>query len=177
MALTEKQENYCRNYVVCGNQSAAYRIAYDADSMNSNTVAVEACKLHADPNISIRIKELQQDVWERNKIVIDELIHSLAGMVRFDPATFYEDNGSFRSIHNMPLETRQMITEMTVFEEFIPDGAGGRELIGYTKKVKSIDKLAAIEKLMKHLGGYEKDNKQKSVIGINISGQEAQLGS
>jgi len=37
MELTAKQESYCQNYVVCGNQSTAYRLAYDAEVMNSSS--------------------------------------------------------------------------------------------------------------------------------------------
>ena len=159
--LTDKEEKYCQSYVVCANQSTAYRLAYDAESMNANTVAVEATRLHSSPNITLRIKELQKEAYERNKITIDELIQTMAGMVRFDIADLYEDNGSLKSVHNMPKEARVMIAEMTALEEYAPDGHGGRELIGYTKKVKTIDKLQAIEKLMKHLGGYDADNKQK----------------
>jgi hypothetical protein len=59
-----------------------------------------------------------------------------------------------------------MITELTALEEFAGFGED-RKLIGVTKKVKYIDKLAAIEKLAKHLGMYEKDNFQKKTE-INI---------
>lgn len=156
MPITDKQELYCQNYVICGNQSAAYRIAYDADSMNANSVAVEACRVHADPNVSLRIKELQKEIYERNKITIDELVQSLAGMVRFDIADLYDDNGALLPLRQMPLAARQMINQLDV-EEITANQA----IIGYTKKVRTINKLDAVEKLMKHLGGYEKDNAQK----------------
>jgi len=159
MALTDKQELYCQNYVVCLNQSTAYRMSYDADAMNSNTVAVEACRVHNDPNITLRIKELQAEHYERNKATIDELVNTLSGMVRFDIADLYDDNGNLLNIKDMPLIARQMISEISSDEIKM---AG--QSIGEVKKVKTIAKLDAVEKLMKHLGGYEKDNKQKSVI-------------
>lgn len=158
--LTDKQEAYCQHYVICGNQSAAYRIAYDAESMNANVVAVEACRLHASPNISLRIKELQHEAWERNKITIDELIQTLAGMVRFDIADLYDEDGKLLPLRQMPLQARQMISQLDTDElyEYID---GQKEVIGQTKKVRTIAKLDAVEKLMKHLGAYEKDNFQK----------------
>lgn len=162
MELTAKQEAYCQNYVVCGNQSTAYRIAYDAESMNANSVARDACLLHADPKISQRIKELQQETWERNKASIDELVNVLSGMVRFDIADLYDENGNLLPIKEMPLIARQMISELTSDEIKM----GGLS-IGEVKKVKTIAKLDAVEKLMKHLGGYEKDNFQKKT-DINI---------
>jgi len=156
--LTEKQEKYCQHYLISGNQSTAYRIAYDAEAMNQNSVGVEACKLHADPRISLRIKELQKEAYERNKIEIDEIIQTLAGMVRFDIADLYDENGALLQIKQIPLHARQMISELYVDEIKMQDA-----VIGHSKKIKTINKLDAVEKLMKHLGGYEKDNKQKKI--------------
>jgi len=154
--LTDKQEQYCQNYVVCMNQSTAYRISYDAEAMNANSVAREACLLHANPNITQRIKELQAEAYERNKATIDELVNVLSGMVRFDIADLYDDNGNLLPIKEMPLIARQMISELS--SDHLRSGG---EIIGETKRVKTIAKLDAVEKLMKHLGGYEKDNFQK----------------
>ena len=154
--LTDKQEAYCQHYVVCMNQSTAYRMAFDAEAMNSNVVAVEACRLHSNPNISLRLQELQKQAYDRNKATVDELVHVLAGMVRFDPAELYDENGNILPIKDMPLIARQMLTEFQVDEIKISGS-----VIGHTKKIKTIAKLDAVEKLMKHLGGYEKDNFQK----------------
>lgn len=158
--LTDKQESYCQNYVVCMNQSTAYRLAYDAESMNSNSVAVEACLLHKDPNVSLRIKELQAEAYERNKTTIDELVSVLSGMVRFDIGDLYDENNNLLNIKDMPVQARQMISQLDS-DELYMNVAGNRECIGTTKKVRTIQKLDAVEKLMKHLGGYEKDNFQK----------------
>lgn len=163
MNLTDKQENYCQHYVICGNQSAAYRLAYDADSMNVHTVAQEACRLHANPDITARIKVIQREAYERNKITIDELVQSLAGMVRFDIADCYSDEGTLLPLRQMPLAARQMINQLDVDESY--DYVDGEKIFtGYVKKVRTINKLDAIEKLMKHLGGYERDNNQKQTV-------------
>lgn len=158
--LTEKQEKYCQMYLVSGNQAAAYRVAYDADAMNVNTVYSEACRLHANPKITTRIKELQQEAYERNKVTLDEMIQTLAGMVRFDIADLYDEEGKLLPLRQMPLAARQMINQLDSDELFtIIDGH--REVIGFTKKIRTYNKLDAVEKLMKHLGGYEKDNLQR----------------
>jgi len=154
--LTDKQEAYCQHYVICMNQSTAYRLAFDAEVMNSNAVAVEACRLHSNPNISLRIKEIQSEAYERNKATIDEIVNVLSGMVRFDIADIYDENGNLLPIKEMPITARQMISELVSDEIKL-----GGVKIGETKKVKTIAKLDAVEKLMKHLGGYEKDNFQK----------------
>jgi len=169
--LTDKQEEYCQKYVICMNQSTAYRLAYDADAMNSNSVAREACLLHADPNISQRIKALQAEAYERNKATIDELVSVLSGMVRFDIGDLYDDNNNLLNIKDMPVHARQMISQLDSDELYMSIG-GQKEVVGTTKKVRTIQKLDAVEKLMKHLGGYEKDNFQKKpdiVTGLKVT--------
>lgn len=168
MHLTEKQEAYCQNYLICGNQSAAYRIAFDAEVMNANAVAVEACRLHANPKVSLRIKELQTEAYERNKIAIDEIIQTLAGMVRFDIAELYDDDGTLLPLKQIPLAARQMINQLDV-EELSTYVDKEKIVIGYTKKIRTYSKLDAIEKLMKHLGGYEKDNTQRPAATIQVN--------
>lgn len=172
MALSPKQESYCQNYVICGNQSTAYRLAYDAEYMNSNVVAVEACRIHKDPNISLRISEIQHEAYQRNKPTIDKLVQTLAGMVDFDPASMFdEETGAMLDVRKMPLSTRKLISQFDVDEIGF-----GENVIGTTKKVRLYNKLDAVEKLMKHLGGYEKDNFQKQpVLNYDLSGMSTEL--
>lgn len=175
--LTEKQENYCQQYVICGNQSTAYRIAYDADAMNSNTVAVEACRLHSNPKISLRIQQIRQENYENNKMTISELLLSVSDMVRFDPADMYDDDGVLLPIKKMPKHVRQMIESLDTDELYtVIDGK--REVIGHTKKIRTVKRLDAIEKFMRHLGLYEKDNAQSKPVNnvvINLGDGEPEL--
>lgn len=161
--LTIKQEAFCQAYVKLGDKSAAYREVYNCSRMKPESVNRLAFALFDNINITSRIERLRIDIEERNKITIDELVKDLSNMVRFDPAEMYDENGALKSIHDMPKPVRQMISSMDIDELF--DGKGrDSQRIGFTKKVRLINKLDAIEKLMKHLGGYEKDNKQKAPV-------------
>jgi len=164
--LTDKQESYCQHYVICNNQATAYRLAYDAEAMNQNSVYREACLLNGNPKITQRIKELQSEAYERNKATIDELVSVLSNMVRFDVADLYDESGTLKNIHEMPLTARQMISQLDTDELYMTVD-GQRELVGHTKKLRTIQKLDAVEKLMKHLGGYERDNFQKKPDAIS----------
>ena len=160
--MTEKQEAYCQAYIELGDKSAAYRFAYDAEAMNSNTVNTKAWELHKHGEVTVRIEELQKELRERNKVKIDDVLAVLTDMIKFDISELYDENDNLKSIHDIPKQHRQMISSVKVFEEFTGGGLN-RELIGYTKEVKTLNKLDVIEKFMKHLGGYEKDNSQKAV--------------
>lgn len=69
MTLTQKQENFCLAYVELGNASEAYRRAYNATKMKSNTVEKRACELLKDGKVTGRIAELRAQVVQ--KVVLD----------------------------------------------------------------------------------------------------------
>lgn len=159
--LTPKQEAFCQAFIQTGNKSAAYRMSYNCSKMKMETINNKAYALSEKGDIRARIEQLQQEVAERNKITIDELVQSLADMVRFDIAELYDEDGCLKPLHQMPISARQMISEIDTYEEYSSED---RSSVGLIKKVKTVKKLDAIEKLMRHLGGYQKDNAQKTSV-------------
>jgi phage terminase small subunit len=57
--LTPKQERFARKYVELGNASEAYRQAYDAENMSGAAINEEAYRLTKNPDIALRILDLQ----------------------------------------------------------------------------------------------------------------------
>jgi phage terminase small subunit len=163
MALTEKQEAFCNAYIESGNKNEAYRQAYDASVMNSNSVNVAAQELFKNPIITLRIEELQAEIRERNRIKIDDVIGILADMIRFDISELYDENDNLKSIHDIPKSHRQMISSVKSDHLY-----SGKEIIGETKEIKTLNKLDVIEKFMKHLGAYKEDNNQKTQSQVTI---------
>lgn len=173
--LTEKQEKFCQAYITFGNKSEAYRVAYDADAMNTNSVRVAAHEVYNVPNVSLRIEQLQKEIRERNKIKIDDVLGILSDMINFDIAEIYDDEGRLKPIKDIPKPHREMINSVKVYEDCI-NIDGQREKIGETKEVKLLNKLDVIEKFMKHLGAYEKDNVQKnSNIHVSVDDRNARI--
>jgi len=172
-SLTPKQEAYCQAFIQTNDKSASYRIAYDADAMNINTVNVKAWELHSNGKITDRITILQNELRERNKIKIDDVLGVLADMIKFDIAEIYDDEGRLKPIKEIPKHHREMISSVKVYEDFMNIG-GQREKVGETKEVKILNKLDVIEKFMKHLGAYEKDNQQKAMV-LNIDDKKELL--
>jgi phage terminase small subunit len=158
--LTIKQEAFCQAYLRLGDKSAAYREAYSCLKMKPETIHAMASKLSSDHKVAIRIEQLQKEAIERNKATLDEVLMVLADIIRFDPAAMYDENGNLLAVHQMPKKVRMCIQSFEVEE--IPS-FNDEQPDTLTKKVKHYDKLAGVEKLMKHLGGYALDNKQKAV--------------
>ena len=78
--MTPKQEYFCLAYIETGNASEAYRQAYNAGKMKPESVTVEAAKLMANPNITLRVAELKSELVERHKVTAD----TIAIMLRED---------------------------------------------------------------------------------------------
>lgn len=162
--LTLKQEKFCHEYVKNGgNASDAYRSAYDTKNMKSATVNRKAAELMSDGKITARIEELQKAAQKRTEITIDRVLKEIAAIAFVDAYEIWDDEGNMKPISQIPESARRAIVGL---EKKVVVGQSVEE----TLKAKLADKNAALEKLMKHLGGYERDNKQKQseiiVVGV-----------
>mgnify|MGYP006403005773 CR=1 FL=1 len=167
--LTNKREKYCIEYVKTGSKSEAYRLAYSTKNMKPATVNNKAYALFKKGEVRARIEELQNEAAERNKISIDECVSLLTSMARFDIADCYHEDGTLKSIHEIPKETRLAIEALDVEERNgIELGEGGTVSIATIKKLKTSNRRANLVELLKVLGGYEKDNNQKQQDNIVI---------
>lgn len=77
MALTEKQEKFCRSFIETGNASLAYKMAFSCENMQSQTVNKRASELYAKSHIKGRIDELREVASKRHNITVDSLIDEL----------------------------------------------------------------------------------------------------
>lgn len=157
--LSPKQVRFCQEYVVDLNATqAAIRAGYSVKTAYS--IGNENLK---KPEIKNFISELQKDIQERNKITIDECVNMLSSMARFDISELYDENGCLKPISKMPKEARMVIEGIDTNEVKI-DGKS----VGVINKLKLSSRRANIIELMKHLGGYEKDNNQKELNNVVI---------
>lgn len=75
--LTAKREAFCLAYMESGNQSEAYRIAFDAENMKAETVHKRASELMANGEVKGRIAELQARAAERALVTVQSLTQEL----------------------------------------------------------------------------------------------------
>jgi phage terminase small subunit len=75
--MTPKQEEFARAFVETGNASEAYRRAYNAENMKRESIAVEACKLLDDPNVSQMVEALKEEALQRHRLTVDDLLREL----------------------------------------------------------------------------------------------------
>lgn len=154
--LTQKQERFALAYIETGNASEAYRKAYDASRMKPETINKRASELLADGAVTGRVGELRQAAFDKAVVSEARVIEELARIGLFDPGQLFADDGSLLPVKKMAPEVRAAIASIEI-EEIDADG----KVIGRVKKVKLWDKNSAADKLLRHLGSYEKDNRQR----------------
>lgn len=78
MALTAKREKFAQAYVETGNASEAYRRAFNVKpDAKPEGIHVNASKLLADANVSLRVGELQAEAAERHGITVETIAKML----------------------------------------------------------------------------------------------------
>ena len=146
--LTPKQEKFCREYIKTGNASEAYRLAYDAKNMAAITINKRASELLANSDIAGRIAEINQKAVEQCAMTIADWIKEVKRLSTVDPRKLSHKDGRPKMLHELDDDTAAAIASVEVGVDGI--------------KYKFWDKNAALEKVGKHLGAYERDNQQKS---------------
>lgn len=73
-SLTPKQEKFAQVYVLTSNASEAYRQAYDVgENTKPETVWNEAYRVLANPDVSARVFQLQEQAAKRHAVTVDSI--------------------------------------------------------------------------------------------------------
>ena len=134
-----------------------------AAGFSAGSAAKQGHRLSKNASVRAEIDRRNAEVIEKaqqaTQLTIERVLLSLAQALFFDPRKLYREDGSLKPIAELDDDTAQALAGFEVFEEFTGRGED-RALAGYTKKVKWLDKNTAREQALKHLGAFEKDNKQ-----------------
>lgn len=163
--LTMKQETFAAAMANGASASAAYREVYDARKMAATTVHKRASELAKNGGVAGRIAELRAPavvaVEETTSVDLQRLLFEDARIALSDVGQLYDEEGNLIPVHKLPEDVRRSIASVEVVQLY-GEGRDGKGAIGHTKKLKLWDKGAAIDRLRRALGGYEKDNRQKA---------------
>jgi len=167
MKLTVKQEKFCLVYFQCGDASEAYRQVYDCKKMKPATINRTAHELLKNPKIAARIEELRSAAAEKAVLTESRVLEEAARIGLCDSRKLFNEDGALKAIHELDADVASAIAAVEV-EELFENNGEGREHVGRVKKIKMWDKNSALEQLFKHLGMYEKDNKQRAGMFENV---------
>lgn len=166
-ALTKKQEAFALADITEKNASVAYRSAYDTKGMTAKQIHEEASKLRANPKVARRIAELRKPALKAAGLSVERTLNEVGHISHVDPRRFYREDGTMKA----PREwDDDMAAAVASIEEIVlvPAKGDAAAVIGY--KLKFWDKNSGLEKAMKHLGLFEKDNAQsRENLVLNVS--------
>ena len=161
--LTDKQERFCKEYVIDLNGTkAAIRAGYSEKSAKE-----EASRLLTNANIEARVKELQSGIGERLEITADMVVKELWALGVYNVKDFVKDDNTIAQLANLERDTVKPVTGIKVTEKTVHFDGGEETTV--TTELKLADKRAALVDVGRHIGLFEKDNKQKATPDVKIT--------
>jgi phage terminase small subunit len=162
-ALTPKEELFCQKVIELGDDTAAYRASYNAAGMKPNTQKCEAHKLKRKPHIAARISALRAEYAKSIGVTIERILQEKMRLATVDIRKLCYPDGTPKNIHELDDDTAAAVASFEIVTKVVePKKKGGKLGITRTARVKMYDKGHALTDLMRHLGLFEKDNKQKA---------------
>lgn len=145
MALTDKQEMFCREYLIDLNATqAAIRAGY-SDKTANRTGSENLSK----PDIAQRIIDLKSERNERVEVNADYVLRRLVEIDEMDVLDILRGDGGLKMVHEWPkvwrttLSGLDILTTVTNFNETTMENI--------LKKIKWPDKVKNLELLGKHI--------------------------
>lgn len=153
--LTPQQEEFAKLVASGKTLAEAQRLAYPKSlKWADESVWSVASRLMANVKVSARVKALQAVAADKAGIDQAEVLREIRRLAVSDIAGIMHPDGRMKMPHELDAATRAAVASF----EMGPTGI----------KYKFWDKNAALEKLSKHLGLFEKDNNQKPppLVGV-----------
>lgn len=153
--------------------------AMQADPMMNPAAAARAAGYKKNPSqaanklmkrpavMAILGKELHQRA-EKFEIRADEVLQELHHLSMARGSDMFDEDGQLLPLQEMPDRVKAAIKSFKVTEKVV-EGKNGKNHVLRVTDVELHDKKGALDMLMKHLGQYELDNKQKPGVTFDLS--------
>lgn len=141
--LTDKQEMFCREYLIDLNATqAAIRAGY-----SERTARSIGQRMLTNVDIEKRLSELKGDRNERVSVNADYVLDRLIQIDQLDVADILDENGDLLPVREWSKAWRTSVNAI----EVIQMSKGDMDIETFLKKVKLPDKLKNLELLGKHV--------------------------
>lgn len=165
MALTDKQEMFCREYLIDLNATqAAIRAGY-----SENTARKIGSENLTKPDVQNRIAELKLQRNEQVNIDAAYVLRRLVEIDQMDVLDIMSDDMSIKPVSQWPASWRRYLSGFDLADMF--EGRGEeREMVGILKKIKWPDKVKNLELLGKHISvmAFKEQVEQSGSVTHNI---------
>lgn len=155
--LTPRQIRFVEEYLVDLNATQAARRA----GYSPRTAYATGYDLLQYPHIQEAVHKARAEQQARTRINADRVLLEIARLALYDPRKFFDAEGSPLRITDLDADTAAALSGIEVAEQYSGRGAD-RQFVGFIKKYRLADKGPNLERLMKHLGLYGADNRQRT---------------
>lgn len=166
--LTIPQRAFVENYLVSGSVTDAYRqAAFDGHFKirdEDYKYGVAGYSMIRTPHVDAAIKKRQKHFQDKMEISQERVLREYACIAFSKLTDFYtvtDNDVIIRRPDELSPEQQAAIMDISIFENVV---TGTRRVA----KVKLHDKNDALKSLSKYLGLFDKDNKQRSTVNIQI---------
>jgi phage terminase small subunit len=152
-SLNPLRARFCKEYLIDLNGTqAAIRSGY-----SSRTADVQASQLLGNLNVQAEINRLRKKREDRLEASADFVVRELMRLAKFDIREAFNPDGSLKEIKDMSEDVGKCISGIDVEDLWAPKEEGhGKERIGYTKKIRTYNKIGALDLLGEHFGIYKR---------------------
>lgn len=156
MSLTPQQERFALGVATGKSQAEAYREAYPkSKAWKADTVHQAASRLMTNSKVVAMVSEMRRQITDSEFASARQALVEASRIAVFDFRKVMNPNGTFKKPNELDADTAAVVASVKIK----PNGE-----IEY----KFWDKNAALEKLFKHHGLYEKDNDQKTNLLVEF---------
>jgi len=163
--LTLKQESFAQSVVKLGCYSKAYKEAYDAENMSSDSVKVEASRLMAIDKINRRVEELRDWLYEENNISMSRVMAEMSGVAFTNILDFFDEKGDIKHVKNWDFQKAKAIVSVDFIPTELPSGTIEFRTI---LKLNVTGKNAMLESLRKTLPSTQNHHKAVTITHKEI---------
>lgn len=155
--MLEKHKRFCEEYIKDFNAAAAARrVGYHRSGDR-----VRAAEILQRPEVQSYLKEIIEGVRNQNQMEVDDLVQSLKRIAFSDIGDYFDEDNNILPIHKIENGPRAALEQYQ--DDEYPSNHGVRRI----RRIKLRSKLDAIEKLMKYMGAYDRDNRQRGNLSIS----------
>jgi len=156
--LTARQSRFCEEFIRdCNGTQAAARAGY-----SSKTARQIAAENLSKPAVFQRIKELRAELTANCEVTAAAVLQQAAKIATADVRDLYDEHGELLPPHLWPDRAAAAVSSV----EFGPPGSttdpgAARATI---KRVRFADRTPALVLLARHMGMFERDNRQQHAL-------------
>lgn len=155
--LTPQQEKFAQEVAKGKSQADAYRAAYPkSKTWKDDSVHNRASAMMRHTQVVARVRNIQAKAADKAMMTAADVLKEAMKLARFDVRLLLNPDGTPKQLSDLDDETAAAIQGIELMQ------IGGDDSPVMVKRYKVADKNAALEKLFKHFGLYEQDNKQKT---------------